>query len=48
MKKETELKIGLAIHKIAMTVSEEDLKKIGQYLKDIENAVLEEGKDNAQ
>ena len=46
MSKEAELKIGMAIHKIAMVVSEEDLKKIGQYLKDIENAVLEDGKEN--
>lgn len=44
MSKETEMKIAMAVHKIAMTVSDEDLSKIGQYLKDIEDAVLEDGR----
>lgn len=44
MSKETEMKIALALHKIAMTVSDEDLAKIGKYLKDIEDAVLEDAK----
>ena len=45
MDKKHELKIGMALHKIAMVVSEEDLKKIGGYLKEIEDAVLEDGKE---
>lgn len=38
-------KIAMALHKIAMIVSEEDLKKIGKYLNEIEEAVKEEIKD---
>lgn len=45
MRKQGEIKIAMAIHKIAMTVSDADLKKIGDYLREIEEAVLEDGKE---
>ena len=48
MKKENELKVGMALHKIAMVVSEEDLNKIGKYLKEIEDVVLKDGEEDEQ
>ena len=43
MKKENELKVAMALHKIVMVVSEEDLNKIGKYVKEVEEAVLKDG-----
>ena len=46
MKKENELKVAMALHKIVMVVSEEDFKKIGKYVKEIEEAVLKDGEED--
>lgn len=45
MSKDKELRIGLALHKIAMVLSDEEFEKVKDYLKEIETAVLEDKGD---
>ena len=46
MSKDQMLRIGLAIHHIAMSVDDETLAKIEPYLKNIEQTVLEDKGEN--
>lgn len=46
MRSKNELKVAMALHKIVMVISEEDLNKIGNYLHEIEDAVLKDGEED--
>lgn len=42
MTKDEKFQIGMALNKIAMSLSEEDFQKVKGYLKDIEKIVAEQ------
>lgn len=45
MSKDKYLRIGLALHKIVMTLSDEEFEKVKDFIKEIETAVIDEGQD---
>ena len=42
MTRDEKFQIGMALHKIALSLSEEDFHKVKDYLKQIENIVAEQ------